>query len=380
MNICMFLMTEFIHDARVTKESRSLINAGNSITLIALKDDTVSEFEIRESIIIRRIKLFTRHILPKGTIFFFIKYLEFVLRSVYSTKNATFDVYHAHDLETLPIAFILSKLNNKPLIYDSHELYVDCVQHGKVQRMVWYQIEKFLAPRTTMNIMETQSRANVFAQRYKIASPHVIMNCQYLNIENNTNFLRQNLGIPESIKIIIYQGQIAPSRGVDIIIEAVKSLPDVVLVLIGHGPYRFELRKKVDPKVLDKTVFILDPVPWEELAKYTASADLGIFALQNDSPHYYYALSNKIFEYLSAGLPIVFSDFPEMRKVIVENNVGRVVNEKKPSDIAGAIREILSNPKLYHQMSENAIKTVKEKYNWHIESEKLLNLYNSINL
>ena len=379
MKICMILMKDITHDARVTKEARTLSEGGHKVVVIALKSKETSEYEKRYNFEVYRIKVHTRYLLPKGQIFFFIKYLEFIFQIVRKFRNIRFDAYHAHDLETLPIGFILARLKDKPLIYDSHELYIDWETHHPMARWIWYHVEKLLASRTYITIMETESRGRVFSKRYGVSLPLVIMNCQYLNLQKKSNIIRESLPISAEEKIIIYQGKIAPSRGIDVLLESMKYLQGMVLVLIGFGVYKETLSKKLQDHKNKEKIFILDEVPWEELATYTASADIGVFSLQNDCLQYYYALSNKLFEYLSAGLPVVFSDFPEMRKVIVENNVGLVVDETDPKAVAKAIHYIMDNPSIYSEMSQNAKRIVKEKYNWEIEGKKLLNVYAALN-
>jgi len=378
MNVLMFLMTEFKHDARVTKEARSLTDAGHQVRVSAILDKETQEIEKRDNFIIERVNLRLRYTLPKGNIFFFIKYIEYIYRVFQQYKKQEIDIYHAHDLETLPVAYLLSKANKKPLIYDSHELYIDQARHGKMRRWVWYHIEKFLAPKTFETFMETESRGKIYAERYKVKQPTTLMNCQYFNFIESSNKFREILPISQDEKIILYQGGIEKDRGCDILLDAMHHLDNRVLVFLGNGVYKETLREKAEQHPKCDNIFVLDAVPWEELYQYTASADIGAFPLQNVSLQYYYALSNKLFEFLSAGLPVVFSDFPEMRKVIVDHNVGFVVDETQPQQVAEAIDKILDDTELYQKMSANAKRIIKEKYNWEIEVSKLLDTYKRI--
>lgn len=378
MRICMFLMTEFTHDARVTKEARSLIKQGHSVTVMALKDKHTPLVEKREDFHIQRVNVASRYVLPKGGVFFFLKYLEFIIRTYLLVKNQNYDVYHAHDLETLPVAYMLAKKNNKPIVYDSHELYIDCVQHGRLQRQIWYHIEKTLAHRVNYTIHENPSRAKIYSERYQVPEPVAVMNCQYLNLKDKTNRFREELSISPDDAIVLYQGLVAPGRGVDVLLDMMNHLENTVLIIMGQGEYKSKLRNDLKQHPQKEKIFILDAVSWNVLAEYTASADIGVSALQNESPQHYYALSNKLFEFLSSGLPVVFSDFPEMRRVIINNNVGLVVDETNPQEIAAAIHKILSDKKLYSEMSRNAKRIIKQRYNWEIEAQKLLAIYDDI--
>jgi len=378
MKIAMFLMTAFTHDVRVTKEAISLIEAGHEVTFYALKDKNTPSFEKRHQFSIYRIELKTRYLLPKNQIFFFIKYVEYITRTVFSLLNKPFDAYHAHDLETLPIAYLLGKIKKKPVIYDSHELYTEMKKHHPAARKFWLLLERLLVRKTFANIQTTDSRAEVFARRYHVKIPIVIRNCQpYREVKKN-NLFREQLHIPMDKKIILYQGMIDPGRGVDILIETMNYLDNAVLILMGQGNYKNVIKKRLENNSKKKDIFILDAVPLEKLADYTASADIGVSLVQNTGLNNYLMISNKFFEYLTAGLPVVFPNFPEWKKLVPKYSVGKIVDPTKPQKVAEAINSILSNEKLYQKMADNARTMVRDFYNWELEVKKLLKIYDAI--
>jgi len=86
----------------------------------------------------------------------------------------------------------------------------------------------------------------------------------------------------------------------------------------------------------------------------------------------------KMFEYMSAGLPVIASDFNSWREIIEGNNCGICVNPLDPKEIADAIKYIINNPKEAKQMGENGKKAILEKYNWSIEEKKLFRVYNKL--
>ena len=125
-------------------------------------------------------------------------------------------------------------------------------------------------------------------------------------------------------------------------------------------------------------VFITKSVPPKELPDRIASADIGIIPYQNTSLNNYYSTPNKIFEYLVAGIPFIASDFPELSK-IANQGVGYTFNPEKPRDIANAIDKIFSNEGKLNEMKNKARMLAKSKYNWGIESKKLLGVYEALN-
>jgi len=91
-----------------------------------------------------------------------------------------------------------------------------------------------------------------------------------------------------------------------------------------------------------------------------------------------FCLPNKLFEYLMAGLAVVGSDLPELRKVIMGHNVGRVFNPEDPQDIARALNDLLEDEEQLARMKRNALHAVRAVYNWQAESVKLLKAYESL--
>lgn len=97
--------------------------------------------------------------------------------------------------------------------------------------------------------------------------------------------------------------------------------------------------------------------------------------MKSAKPNYVDAQPNKMFEYMSAGLPVIASNFPLWKEIIEGNQCGICVNPLEPKEIAAAIDWLTQNPEAAEQMGKNGRKAVEEKYNWQNEEEKLINLY-----
>ena len=81
---------------------------------------------------------------------------------------------------------------------------------------------------------------------------------------------------------------------------------------------------------------------------------------------------------MSAGLPIITSNFPLWKEIVEGNNCGICVNPLEPKEIAEAIEYIISHPKVAEQMGQNGKKSVLEKYNWRVEEKKMFEVYNGL--
>ena len=94
--------------------------------------------------------------------------------------------------------------------------------------------------------------------------------------------------------------------------------------------------------------------------------------------NYVDALPVKMFEYMAAGVPVIASDFALWRQIIEGNQCGLCVDPLDPQAIAAAIDYLIANPTEAKQMGLNGQRSVRERFNWSIEEQKLLKLYQSL--
>jgi len=119
---------------------------------------------------------------------------------------------------------------------------------------------------------------------------------------------------------------------------------------------------------------------WMEHKKLTAMLgiyDAGIVCL-HPLPNYVTALPIKLFEYMAAGLPVIASNFPILRKIVEGNNCGICVDPLNSAEIASAIQYLMEHKEKSKKMGENGRQAVLQKYNWEKESEKLTKFYKDI--
>ncbi len=310
-----------------------------------------------------------------------LSFLDYYQRSFKIIEQEPADIYHAHDLNTLPIAFWAKKKLGGKLVYDSHELYTEKTGLNWLERFLARIIERNLIGKSDRIITVNHSIAGQLEKRYNLNISAIVMNCPVAAKKNKQqHYNRKFIPVSNKFKVVIYQGGFAPGRGLFNLIKAIKlvSLSQIILVLIGWGKLESELKSFVetDQELHDKVIF-LPPVSPDKLIYVTKEAHLGVIPFRKVSLNNYYGLPNKMFEYLMAGLPVAASDFPELRKIVLGHKLGAVFNPEDPEDIARAIDFILSNPKRYRQMKENAKKAAKI-YNWENESKKLLKVYSEL--
>ena len=309
-----------------------------------------------------------------------LSFLDFYIRAYHLAQSCPSDIYHAHDLNTLPVAWWARRKLGGILIYDSHEIYTETSTLKWGEKKTMGAIERFLIRRTDAVITIHESAARELSQRYGIPRPMIVMNCPRIEVNvANSHRLRTAVGLHSDDLIVLYQGGFLPNRGLKNLLCAMQKLPEQAkLVMMGWGKLENELKQLAqEMSLLDRTIYFIPPVPQKELLLWTASADVGVIPYQAVGLNNYYCLPNKIFEYMAAGLPIAASAFPELSRVINECEVGVTFEPESPESISHALLRILTDGGYRRQLSMNA-RRASETYNWSTEETKLLALYGEL--
>jgi glycosyltransferase involved in cell wall biosynthesis len=133
---------------------------------------------------------------------------------------------------------------------------------------------------------------------------------------------------------------------------------------------------------LEGRLHVLDAVPPSELLAWVAGADVDVMPLQPTTLNHYLCSPNKLWESLAAGVPVVTSDFPVMRRVVLDPDtgpLGAVCDPVDPDSIARAVRELLDPPPAERaELRARCLRAAHEKWNWETESGRLLDLYSAL--
>ena len=223
---------------------------------------------------------------------------------VYSVWSSKPTVVHVHDVNMLLTGWLAAKLCRARLVYDAHEISTSREGYKAVKKVVWI-IERWLMPKAEFSITTTDFRARYFEKAYKVTRPIVLQNRPVLNRPQSTNYLRERFSIASTYKVVIYQGGLQQGRGLPLLVEAMARVQGAVLVMVGGGRQEGLLKQIVIELGLDHKVFFIPTVALEELPKITASADIGIQPIENTCLNHLSTDSNKLLEYIGAGLAVI---------------------------------------------------------------------------
>ena len=371
----MLLHKSVVHDSRVRREASALAEAGYDVAVLELDPDARGELDA-----FRRVSVappaWLRRVAPRS-----VYRAAFVLGFVVAIVRSRPDVVHAHDAAMLLPGIVGARLTRAQLVYDTHELATGVPYRERAWALFIAGLESALLRRCAHVVTVTDEIAERLEARYRLRkAPVVVRNVTDLEAPPApSGRLRQRLGLGADEPLVLHQGAPAPDRGCEQLIEAMTSLPAAHLVFLGSSPfsgYEDGLRRHaVALGVSDRTHF-LPSVPLEELLSWTADADVGVSLLQDTCENHRLALPNKLFEYLAAGVPVVTSDFPAMRRVVADYGVGWVTQPARADAIAAALERALEqreNDALHARIGEAA-----RELNWRNERTRLLDMYDGL--
>lgn len=285
------------------------------------------------------------------------------------------DILLANDLDSLLPNYWVSKIKGLDMVFDSHEIFSEAptLHNRKFKKKIWKTLEKSIVPKIKHFYTVSNGYADWFQKEYKIR-PEVIMNVPVVKPILDNEIKIQLPKIKPDEKVLIYQGAINFSRGIDKMIEGMQFMENTQLWIIGNGPKKAEFEKLVRELNLTEKVQFLGSVSPNELKQITPKADLGLGLEEDFGISYRYALPNKIFDYTHAGIPILGTYLPEIKNTIETYGIGKTIENHEPEHIAKMIREMLDEGK--ESYTEN-LKNAAEIFNWENEEKKLEKIYSS---
>jgi glycosyltransferase involved in cell wall biosynthesis len=286
------------------------------------------------------------------------------------------DAYHCHDFNTVWAGRIAAKLFPAPYVYDSHEIYAHQNIPGftRRRRIFVTVIEWIIVRHASAVITVNDSIGRWLAKRYRIEPPTVVKNAP-ANPRSSVA-----VEIPEPLlqagHKALYLGVVTFGRGIENIVRALEELPRVSLVLVGSGRPKYieDIQAFAETLGVGKRLHIVPPVPHEAVVQIASRATVGLVVGRNVCLSYYLSSPTKLFEYLHAGLPVVGSDFPEIRAVVQGYGVGETCDPDDPHAIATAISSVIDDHGAYQEMRARALVAAKD-FTWEAEGRRLIGVY-----
>lgn len=366
--VCHISSVHKLNDIRILhKQCASLAEAGYDVTLVAC--------ELPEKISYPGIRLVGLN--TKGS-----RLSRMLFRSLKAyriARSLRADIYHFHDPELLPYGLLLKKTTNAAVVYDSHECYPEDFL-TKEWLPAWFRKIaswgiRFLENAVVRRIDFVIAATSHITERFRPVTVRVAtinnypLREEFLDVSDDHN--------EEAKDGFCYVGAISEVRGILPLMDALDSIaPSVRFYLAGTFA-----DQKIESKVKNHRnwhrVTFLGQVSRKEIADIYRRSFAGVVNFL-PAPNHNFSQPNKLFEYMSAGIPTICSNFYLWENIVKKGCCGVCVNPSSSKELAAAINQLSEDMKLRIQFSKNAIRLTQALYCWDFEAENLLRVYGDI--
>jgi glycosyltransferase involved in cell wall biosynthesis len=385
MKILMVLESEFPPDVRVENEIIALSEAGHEVHLACSTRKNRQQKDIFGKATVHRKPI--SQFIYKSSVgclkfpFYFNYWRKFIFR-LYAREG--FEAIHIHDLPLSKIGVEIKKKFNSRLVIDLHENWpalIKTAPHTQTfmgrllsSNKQWIEYEKKVLPeadKVITIIEEAKDRIiNLGVDPGKV--------CMVSNTINFENLAISDIKRTDELFTLFYGGAINRHRGLQIVLQAVRTCIEKGIELqfriVGEGSFRKGLEELSDKLQIGKYVRFLGHKPFNEMLEILAKSDVAIIphirTENNDA-----SSPNKLYQYMYLNKPIISSDCTSLKRIINETHTGFIYKNDSSDELAGLLEKLILDKSIIKEMEGNGRKAVLEKYNWSIDSKRLIDLY-----
>lgn len=312
---------------------------------------------------------------------------RWVHRAIERNEVPTADIWHAEDLETLPLALGLQRSFGGRVVFDSHELFLEAAGRARMnplRRAILRAAERRWIVAADAVETVNDAVAAELSRRYPIAPPVVVRNCRSLwtpppGFVSPLRAAVEAAGLDPTRPIVLAHGGFQVGRGFEETLEALRDRPAVNVVFLGYGALEARYRDLAGSPDWGGRLAILPAVDPDEVVAWLAGADVSSCLIQPTTLNHRLSTPNKLFEAIMAGVPIVASDLPAIAEIVRAHDVGRLVDPGDIAAITAAIDATLAiTADERDALRERARAAAAGELNWEHEFGKLAGLYDSL--
>lgn len=391
MKILMVLDSKFPPDIRVEKEAVSLLEAGHKVGLLSIADYDKSEVVDYKGIKIYRVAVSAFTAKKMHGLAAMVPWIDHVVAKqvLKIFENERYDAIHLHDLYLFGAASILKKKINTHLIGDLHENYVDALRD--------YEWSTTYPNKLLISFPKWERKEKEWLQLFdKILVVNEGMRDKNINkgvskqditvVSNSIDTsIFDEYGTDESIQkrfedyfTLVYVGGFVSNRGLKHIIKGMKELKKfhakIRMLLVGDGEMMGTLKDLAKRLGVEDVVTFEGWQSQEKIKSYLLVSDVGLVPF-NRTPQTDNSSSNKLYQYMYYGLPILGTNCTSVKKLVEKEQCGIIYEEKNVEQFIISVKELYNNPDKCKLMAEQGKKAVAEKYNWDLEAKKLIKVY-----
>lgn len=313
------------------------------------------------------------------------EYAAFVRRVIqHGSRRAS--LIYAHDMHALVPARILATMYRRPLVYHSHD-FADNLQAMPSGSRVVHRFQKRFARTADLVIIPDAERAKVIARALRLKREPLVVANAPLNRRPSANSILHETVIAKGhhfTKVVFRQGRIGVGHAIE---STLRSIPywnsrdwGFVVMGLSEPSYIKKLSNEARSLGVEHQFIILPPVGYDRVVEFTSGADVGhaLYDPIHINNLYITTASNKLMEYMEAGLPLLVSNKPALRALIEKYKCGMAVDEKSPECIATAINNLLGDSDRARRMGAAARQAFEEVFCYERQFKTVLNAFQSL--
>ncbi len=357
-------------ESHVLELSKHLQKRGHEILVVTTRLEDTEEESVVEGVPVRRVEPLT--------IFLSTPIVPGVSKVL---MDEEYDILHSHSPPPLLSFFGVRRASKKdvPSVLTYHcDLEIPHLLGPMIVALYQRTIGTYTVSKSDQ-VITTTTTYGATSKMVWHQNSEVIPNAvdaERFNPTNEGTLARERLGLDEDTKMVMYVGRIVYHKGLEYFVRAARYLDEdrAKFVLVGTGDFREELEKIIEDEGLQDQVLFAGRVPNEELPSYYAASDVCVLP----SVSRLEAFGIVALEAMASGVPVIVSDIPGVREVIVEGKHGLLAEPMNSRDLAGKIRTLLENPDMSERMGENGRERVVDKFTWDQVAEDIEKVYESL--
>lgn len=353
------------YDTRIfLKQCVSLAREKQSVTLVV---SDVYDNEIKQGVVIKSIGKFKNRI---------TRVFLSPVKLWKICKNLDADLYQFHDPENLLFAVIFKFITRKTIVFDSHENFPKQLKtkdylHPLLQFLlphVAVLVEKITLPFFDAIITATPA----ISKKLKPLNTHVVC-LQNFPLKENILAADKKI-IQKKTRAICYVGSMSEIRNIEFILDAISLFRSDLKVIIAGNFSTKKFEKKIKNHKNWPKVDFRGVIAFADVKTVMTEARLGVVMFK-DAPNHVEAQPNKLYEYLSASLPVISSNFPLWRNLIEDNNCGICLDPQELDGFVNSIESLIDDEDQLLSMGNNGRHLIETSFNWNVEFKKMKQLY-----
>lgn len=394
MNILMVLDHAFPTDLRVENEAISLINAGHQVGLLSIGEYKKSEVTEYKGIKLYRDAVSKFQSKKMHGLAGMLPWMDWYVakKVMHILSREKYDAVHFHDLYLFGAARIIRKKCDVFFVGDMHENYVEVLKDYQwankfpnrllISHKKWERKEKeWLADMDRVITVSEGIKERIISkgvpEQHVILVPNTIQTRLFDEFETDSKIKEKF----EPFFNLVYVGGFVANRGLEHVIRGMadiqKKAPEIRLILVGDGDIKPQLEALTKEYGVEKVVYFEGWQSQEKIKSYLEVGNVGLVPFKR-TPQTDNSSSNKLFQYMYFGLPVLGTNCTSVQKLVEKEQCGIIYEAENTGEFIKGVLSLYKHRNLSNTLGLNGKKAVETTYCWDVTVVDMLEMYQNL--